>query len=265
MNNKAIGIFDSGIGGLTVAKEIHKELSKENIIYFGDTAHLPYGNKSEKSIIDFSIKNVEFLIEKGAKIIVVACNTSTSVAIKFLKKKFNNINIIGVIEPGAKAAIDSTLNNKIGVIGTFRTIKTSAYKNSIVALKKKLNVFEKACPLFVPIIEENFNNKKIIKEIIEEYLNPIVTKKIDTLVLGCTHYPLLKNYIKKIYKQLKIVDSAKETAKEIKQILIKNKLENITNKTGKISIFLNDRSESFDNISKKLFPGNTLKLVNYNV
>jgi len=265
MNKKAIGIFDSGIGGLTVAKEINKQLPNENIIYFGDTAHLPYGNKSEKSIIDFSVKNVEFLISKGVKIIVVACNTSTSVAIKYLQKKFKNIDIIGVINPGSKAAINSTQTNKIGVIGTFRTVKTSAYKKSIIKLSAKNKVYQQACPLFVPIIEENFNNKKIISEIIEEYLKPIIDKKIDTLVLGCTHYPLLKKQIKQIYKEITIVDSAKETAKEVKQIISSKNIKNNTNISGKVSIFLNDQSESFEIITKKLFPGNKSKLVNYNV
>lgn len=253
-NKKAIGIFDSGVGGLTVAKAVQKKLPAENIIYFGDTVHLPYGNKSEKAIIQYSLNNAEFLVKKGVKIIMAACNTASSVAISSLRREIN-LPVLSVLEPGANAALESTINNRIGVIGTFRTIKSGAYQQYLEKNgSAQTKIFSRACPLFVPIIEEGFKNNKIIDLIIHEYLDGLVQKKIDTLILGCTHYPLIKKQIMNIFPALQIIDSARAAAMQVDNILEKSNLKKTNQSAGNLEIYVNDKSEVFDNITRKLFP-----------
>jgi len=209
MNNKGIGVFDSGIGGLTVVKEIMKQLPNETLYYLGDTARAPYGSKTKETIIRFSREIVTFLLKKDVKIIVVACNTSSALALRELRKEFK-INIIGVIEAGARAAMDATRNNRIGIIGTKATINSKAYEKIIKKYNKKIKIFSYATPLLVPLVEEGWLFEKETEEILRRYLGFFKGKHIDTLLLGCTHYPLIKPLIKKILPKVNIIDSAIE-------------------------------------------------------
>ena len=214
-----IGIFDSGVGGLTVYKAIKKAFPAENIIYFGDTARVPYGPKSENTIIEYSIQNARFLLQKDIKILVVACNTSSAVALPELEK-ITDIPIIGVIQPGAKSAAESTINNRIGVIGTEGTIRSEAYNIAIKAILPEAEIFSCACPLFVPLVEEGWLYHPVSRMVAEEYLNFFIDKEIDTLVLGCTHYPLLKSLIDEIMEhKVKLIDSADAIALHLKSLL----------------------------------------------
>ncbi len=217
--NRAIGVFDSGLGGLTVVKELMRQLPRERIVYFGDTARVPYGTKSKESIIRFSKENVSLLLRHNVKMVVVACNTSSSVALNILRRKFP-LPIIGVIHPGAKKASQVTRNKKIGVIATMATVESQAYTKNIHAFDRSIKVFGKACPLFVPLAEEGWFGKKITLEIAREYLAGVKRFGADTLILGCTHYPLLKQVVQRaVGRKVKLVDSAKEVAFEVRELL----------------------------------------------
>ena len=244
--DKPIGIFDSGVGGLTVLKEINTLMPDENIIYFGDTARVPYGSKSTDTIIRYSHENMHFLLSKNIKLAVVACNTASSVALNELKK-FYRIPIIGVVEPGAREAVNTGAAN-IGIIGTKRTIRSGSYTEHIKKLSKKTNIYKKACPLFVPLIEEGIINDPITELIIKKYLNNIM-KKISVMVLGCTHYPLIKDKIKEIYPDVSLVDSSIETAKSVKKMLISEKIKR-TQKKGNIEFFVSDKTETFSKLGR---------------
>jgi glutamate racemase len=237
---KPIGVFDSGIGGLTVVKRITSALPTEDIIYFGDTARVPYGSKSNSKVIEYSIQDAKFLINKNVKAIVVACNTSSSVAIEELKKNFH-IPIIGMIEPGARFAVSSTLTGRIGVIGTRATIKNHAYSREIKKLKPELEVFEKACPLFVPLAEEGWANHKAAFDIAEEYLRDFINLNIDTLVLGCTHYPILTKVIQRVIgENIKLVDSGIASAESVKKELDRNNLNTNKYSPGNRQFYVSD-------------------------
>ncbi|MCX7661082.1 MAG: glutamate racemase, partial [Candidatus Omnitrophica bacterium] len=192
-----LGIFDSGVGGLTVVKEIKRILPYEDIVYFGDTAHLPYGAKSKETVIRLSIENILFLLKADVKLICVACNTASSVALPFIKEHFK-IPLIGVIEPAVRLAINLTKNNRIGVIGTKATIQSRTYEKVIKELNPNIEVFSYACPLFVPFVEEGYIDGWILEKIARTYLAPLKRNRVDTLILGCTHYPLLKPLISRI-------------------------------------------------------------------
>ena len=205
---KAIGIFDSGVGGLTVYKAIRNAFPEEDIIYFGDTARVPYGPKSPNTIIEYSLQNARFLLQQGIKILIIACNTSSAVALPALQK-LTDIPIIGVIEPGAEQAAKTTINNRIGVIGTEGTINSGAYPAAIKKFLPEVQIFSVACPLFVPLAEEGWLEHPAAELITKEYLTPLKEHKIDTLVLGCTHYPLLSKIIQQVMGQeVTLVDSA---------------------------------------------------------
>ena len=215
-----IGVFDSGIGGLTVVKALMEELPSESIVYFGDTARVPYGTKSKMTIVKFSLENVEFLLRFGVKCIVIACNTSSSWALPTLRKYFK-VPIIGVIRPGALAAVRQTRTKRIGVIGTNATIKSGAYEAAIHRIDPAIKVFSKSCPLFVPLVEEGWLNGMICQQVAEKYLEPLQRQRIDTLILGCTHYPLLTSTIQRVLgPQTKLVDSAQQTAAEVRGVLL---------------------------------------------
>ncbi|MCJ7554369.1 MAG: glutamate racemase, partial [Ignavibacteriaceae bacterium] len=204
---KPIGVFDSGIGGLTVVKKILSTLPKESIVYFGDTARVPYGSKSNETVIEYSIQNTNFLLSKNVKAVVVACNTVSSIAIQELKNRYN-VPVIGMIEPGASMAVNETKNGKIGVIGTRATVGNKAYSAAIKNISPEIEVFEKACPLFVPLAEEGWTHHKATYEIAEEYLKELRDLEIDTLVLGCTHYPILADIIQEVIgEKVKLIDS----------------------------------------------------------
>uniref|UniRef100_A0A7C4XFC0 Glutamate racemase n=1 Tax=candidate division WOR-3 bacterium TaxID=2052148 RepID=A0A7C4XFC0_UNCW3 len=249
MNKSPIGIFDSGIGGLSVVKGIRIFLPKEDIIYLGDTARLPYGTKSVDSIIQFSIENTEFLLARGAKFIVVACYSSTSVALDILKKKFD-VPIIGVIKPGVKRALTLTKNNKVGVIGTSLTIQSGAYERAFQELNPEIEILGRACPLFVPLVEEGWLDHPATELIAQEYLRPFKEDGIDTLLLGCTHYPLLLGTIKKVLGDINYVDASLELGRELASELKKLNLENPSG-AGTISIYLTDLSINFKEIGER--------------
>lgn len=216
--NRPIGVFDSGIGGLTVLKEIIKEIPDEDTIYLGDTARVPYGIRSPETVTRYSLENTLFLSSKNIKLLVVACNTASSISLDSIKKI--TAPVVGVIEPGAKAAVRATRNKRIGVIGTEATVKSSSYAKSINEIDNNIEVCHLACPLFVPIVEEGLIEGEIAIMIAEKYLNNIKAKGIDTLVLGCTHYPLLKGIISRVMgEDVTLIDSSVEVAKEIKEIL----------------------------------------------
>ncbi|MCP4649103.1 MAG: glutamate racemase [PVC group bacterium] len=245
--SRPIGIFDSGMGGLTVVKEITRILPQEDIVYFGDTARVPYGPKSEETVIRFSIENILFLLKYNVKLIVVACNTASSVALPTLKKHFK-IPLLGVIEPGAEKAVGITKNRKVGVIGTKTTIKSGAYKRNIKENAADVNVYSASCPLFVPLVEEGWFNHPITKKIAYEYLDPLKAKGIDSVVLGCTHYPLLKPVIRQVLgKNVALIDSAKQVAQQSRLILEQNNLIRKRNKSqvAKVRFFVSDEPENF--------------------
>lgn len=256
MNTSPIGVFDSGIGGLTVVKEIRKTLPSEDIIYLGDTARLPYGTKSTESIIQFSRENAKFLIARGVKYIVIACYSSSSVAVEVLQKELQ-IPVIGVIKPGVKRALELTKNKRIGVIGTTLTIQSGAYEKAFQELSANVEIIGKPCPLFVPIVEEGFMEHPAAELIAREYLEPLKKDNIDTLLLGCTHFPLLLNVIKKVLGDIIYVDASKELGKEIARSLAEKDLFNPTGK-GNITVYLTDFSMNFKEIAER-FLGETLK------
>jgi len=247
----AIGVFDSGLGGLTVVKELIKQLPNEDIVYFGDTARVPYGTKSKEAIMRFSKENVRFLLKHKVKMIVVACNSSSSFALSALHKKFS-LPIVGVIEPGAKKACAVTKNKKIGVIATSATIQSQKYVRMIKKISKKAIVKSQACPLFVPLAEEGWFFEKATRDIAKKYLSTMIKSKIDTLILGCTHYPLLKKVIASVMgRQVFLVDSAKETAGEVKGILKKMDLENLSSRKGRYQFFVSDKPQHFKDLAKR--------------
>jgi glutamate racemase len=212
-------VFDSGIGGLTVVAEIMRHLPNEEIVYFGDTARLPYGPKSNDTVSQFAVQDAEFLLEQGVKNIVVACNTASSIAIEELSSRYD-VPVIGVIEPGALAAVSSTLTGKVGVIGTEGTIASGAYRRAIEKLDRDIEVLETSCPLFVPLAEEGWTDREVTLVIAHEYLTPLRDAAIDVLVLGCTHYPILKGTIAKVFgPSVRLIDSAEETAREVAERL----------------------------------------------
>jgi glutamate racemase len=217
--NRPIGVFDSGIGGLTVLKEILKMLPGESTIYLGDTARVPYGIRSPETVIRYSFENTRFLSSKDIKLLVVACNTASSISLKAIQQNIP-IPVIGVIEPGAKAAAKASSGKKIGVIGTEATIRSNAYTKAMKAIDRKIEVFTRACPLFVPLVEEGWTGGEIAMKVASKYLKSLQDENIDTIVLGCTHYPLLKKVIAKVMgKGVHLIDSAIETSREIRTVL----------------------------------------------
>jgi glutamate racemase len=251
---KPIGVFDSGIGGLTVVKRLASTLPAEDIVYFGDTARVPYGSKSNSTVVEYSIQDTKFLINKNVKAVVVACNTASSVALDDLKKNFD-LPIIGMINPGAKLAINSTRNGKIGVIGTRATINNKAYSSEIKKIEPSMSVFEKACPLFVPLAEEGWINHKATFNIAEEYLKELRELKIDTLVLGCTHYPILSEAIQKVIgEEVILIDSGVASASIIKEELDRTNLHTNKHSNGNHEFYVSDIPVKFKEVAE-LFLG----------
>ncbi|MEW6102067.1 MAG: glutamate racemase [Candidatus Omnitrophota bacterium] len=255
---KAIGVFDSGVGGLTVAKEIIRQLPGEDIIYFGDTARVPYGIKSRETVIRFSIESILFFLKKEVKLICVACNTVSSFALPVIKSYFK-VPIVGVISPGAREAVYATKNKHIGVIGTKGTIKSRSYESEIKQLDSRVKVSACACPLFVPFVEEGFLKGGVVKEVAREYLLPLKEAGVDTVILGCTHYPLLKPVIKEAMgSRVTLIDSAEQVAIEVKKILGSEGLLNKNHKRPKHKFYVSDNPEWFSGIAER-FLGEPLK------
>ncbi len=255
-----IGIFDSGVGGLTVVKEMLRQLPGEDIIYLGDTARYPYGPRSAEIVKRFALQNARFLMGFGIKLLIVACNTASSVAMDVLKK-WISVPIIGVIEPGAKAAAQKTKNKKIGVIGTQGTILSKSYNRAIEEIDGGIKVFGRACPLFVPLAEEGWLDGKITEGIAQHYLSDIVKNGVDTLVLGCTHYPLLKKNIQKVVgNDVYIIDSASSVISDVKDFLARSNLLNDSEK-GEMKIFVTDAVERFEMVGEKFLDGEKIDAV----
>ncbi|HEY4219667.1 MAG TPA: glutamate racemase [Gemmatimonadaceae bacterium] len=218
-SSSPIGVFDSGIGGLTVAQEVIRQLPHESVIYFGDTARVPYGPKSPDTVRRYSREIASFLHEQGVKSIVIACNTATAHALSTLRDE-TDMPVIGVVEPGARAAVAATTHGHIGVIGTVGTIKSGAYERAIRALDPDILITARACPLFVPLVEEGWIEHDATRLVAREYLQPLIDAEVDTVVLGCTHYPLLKSLLADVLgNDVKLIDSAEETAAETARTL----------------------------------------------
>ncbi|MCF8563516.1 glutamate racemase [Alicyclobacillus tolerans] len=218
-NHRPIGVFDSGIGGLTVAAAIAAELPNEQIFYFGDTARCPYGDRDPAEVAEFSIEVLDFLYAQGVKLLVVACNTATAVALPILEKRYK-VPVIGVIQPGSRAAAKTTNHKRIGVIGTAVTIHTGAYERAVKSLDPNANVHSLACPAFVPLVESGQWSGPDVEKTVLQSLLPLMEERVDTLILGCTHYPLLQETIQQVVgNDVRLISSAYETAVEVRAVL----------------------------------------------
>ena len=246
-----IGVFDSGVGGLTVVKEIKKELPDIPIIYFGDTARLPYGNKSQETIQKYSSEIVEFLKSKGCKTIIIACNTASALAAEHLRKKYPNLKIYDVVSTGAEAVAEKTKSKKVGVIGTTATINSSIYKKKISEINPEIQVFTKACPLFVPLVEENWIKRPETRKIARTYLRGLKLEKVDTLLMGCTHYPLIEKVIAGVMgRRTKVIASGEKLTKELKKEFQEKKEKN------EDKYFVSDLTEHFEKLAKLILNKN---------
>lgn len=249
--NNPIGIFDSGIGGLTVFAAIRKELVNESLIYLGDTARVPYGNKSAETIIRYSKECAQFLVDRGVKAIVVACNTATAFALPEISRSFD-IPIIGVVEPGARAAIRRSKNHTIGVIGTAGTIGSNAYGAALKNINRNVRVVSRACPIFVPLVEEGWLDNDVAEAAIARYLSGMKDEGVDTLILGCTHYPLIAGTIQKVLGDgIQLVDSAATTAEELSAMLAKQNLAAEANAPASSHIYVTDLPTRFESIAQR--------------
>ena len=249
---RAIGVFDSGIGGLTVLKELVEALPAEDFIYLGDTARLPYGTKSNEIIIRYSRENTEFLLAKGIKLLVVACNTASAVALGEIGRD-TIVPVVGVIEPGARAAIAASRNGKIGVIGTEATIASSAYTRAIQQLRPGVEIYTRACPLLVPLVEEGWTDNEIAERTVAYYLESLKASGIDTLLLGCTHYPLLRDLFRRVLGPgVRIVDSATATAAAVNERLNELRLSRPRG-MGSQSFFVTETPERFVRVGRRFF------------
>jgi glutamate racemase len=234
-----IGIFDSGVGGLTVVQAIHARVPHEHIVYFGDTARVPYGSKSKETITRYALENADFLVKQNIKLLIVACNTASACAIEALQKY--NMPIVDVIKPGVRAAAKQTRNGRIGIIGTRSTIHSNAYVEELKKYDRNVFCTSISCPLFVPLVEENMTEGLIPSLVASQYLAPLISKHIDTLILGCTHYPLMRKTISKIMgDQVRLVDSASETALEVEKTLESYGLLRRSITSSRISFYVSD-------------------------
>ncbi len=242
---RPIGVFDSGIGGLTVVSALRRLLPNERIFYLGDTARVPYGGKSAATVERYSLEIAAMLLEEDCKTIVVACNTASAVALAKLEQTLP-VKVTGVIVPGARAAVAVTRNGHIGVIGTRATIKSGAYERALRSLNPGVQITALPCPLLVPLIEEGWLENEITDRVIKRYLDPLIRKEVDTLVLGCTHYPLLRDAILRVLgDSVRLVDSAQNCAVAVKDLLAQNELEAATNSAGGLHVALTDLPDSF--------------------
>lgn len=260
-DSRPIGIFDSGLGGLTVLSAIRKKFPQENLVYFGDTARVPYGSKSRDTVIRYSLEIRDFLVKQGVKMIVAACNTASSHALEELQKDLD-IPVIGVVEPGIRAlsmALEKNTefmrNPRAAVIATRSTIKSESYTKALKRVAPQIHLLGKACPLLVPLIEEGFSQRKAAELIIREYLDEIVREDIEYIILGCTHYPLIKDTINRLYPKTSLIDASTETAEEIRRVLEKNGGFNESEKEGYIRLFVSDITDSLLDMEKLFFGG----------
>lgn len=249
-----IGVFDTGVGGLTVAREIMRQLPEESMIYFGDTARVPYGSKSKDTIIRYSRQIVNFLLSKGVKAVVVACNTASALALTELQREYI-VPIIGMVQPGAEAAMKATKNKNIGIIGTSATIKSGQYGTYLRKMDPKVTVVTKACPLFVPLVEEGLIEDRITEDMVSRYLREFRQYDIDSLILGCTHYPLLINPIQRFMGDgVTLVNPAFEVAKCLKQLLKEEGLRADKDHVAEYEYYVSDLADQFHTFADQVLP-----------
>jgi glutamate racemase len=246
-----IGIFDSGVGGLTVARAIMQQIPGYDIVYFGDTAHTPYGTKSSETVIGYTINNIEFLLSKGAELIVIACNTASSVATAQVLKQFR-VPIFEVITPAVELAVQASKNLNFGIIGTHATITSGIYETKIIENQPQARVYSVACPLLVPLVEEGWLDKTETAMIVKKYLQPLKIHQIDTLILGCTHYPLLKKVIqRKIGKRVHLIDSSISVSNSVKAFLAANRqIDRRLSRNDHLTLFVSDVTDQFKKIAE---------------
>ncbi len=253
MDRRPIGVFDSGVGGLTVAKQIIKLLPEEDLVYFGDTARVPYGSKSRETVTKFSEQIIRFLLTKNVKAVVIACNTVSSNCYESLAEDFPKLPIIEVVTPGVESCLKATRNKRVGLIGTQGTVSSGAYERRLKNADSEIQVFKKACPLFVPLAEEGWTDNEIARLTVKEYLSELVDKGIDSVILGCTHYPLFKATIGHfVGDNVIIVDPAKATALKLKEYLHNNNMLTDNKDEGKREFFVSDNYANFDKICENV-------------
>lgn len=248
MDNRSIGVFDSGLGGLTAVKEIMRLLPDENIVYFGDTSRVPYGTRSKETILKYTHSDINFLLSRDVKMIVIACGTASSAALPEINREFE-VPIFGVVEAGAKRAAYATRNNRVGIIGTPATIKSGAYAKYINEYNSQVQVFENACPLFVPLVENGHFNTEVTRLVVDEYLHDIRDAGVDTLILGCTHYPLLAEAIADYMGEgVTLISPGEEVAKQIKAVMTPETAHDTTAETDRYSYFVSDSVDNFEEL-----------------
>ena len=251
VREKPIGVFDSGIGGLTVVRALTRRLPSENIVYFGDTARVPYGPKSPQVVREYAVQDVEVLMSRDVKMVVVACNTVSAVALDAVEKRAG-VPVIGMIFPGSTAAVEVTRNRRIGIIGTTATINSKAYANAIRQIDESVSVFPAPCPLFVPLAEEGWTRHRATDLIAREYLFPLTLEKIDTLILGCTHYPVLREAIQAaVGPGVELVDSGGAAAADVERLLVANDLRNTRPERPNLQFFVSDIPARFAEVGER--------------
>ena len=257
IKNKAIGVFDSGLGGLTVLKALEAKLPQESFIYFGDTAHVPYGSKSVETVQNYSNQITQFLLSHDVKLIVIACNTASSVAAELLRKNFD-VPIFGVVTPSVEQAISLHNGGEIGIIGTQSTIASNSYVEKFTMLAPHIKTVQQACPLFVPLIEENWSYTNTAKEVASIYLEVISQRPLDAIVLGCTHYPMMEKIIQSVVgESVKLVSSGPAVSETVMKFLIENNLQNDSKNPPTEAFFVTDFPQKFDELGSQ-FLGRTL-------
>lgn len=265
MDNRPIGVFDSGVGGLTVLYELMEILPYENYIYFGDTARVPYGSKNGDIILKYTKEAADFLLSKDIKMLVIACNTATAYALEELEKELD-IPVIGVIEYGAKACIKETITKRVGIIGTEGTIKSRQYEKELRKLDDDLLIVTNACPLFVPIVEEGMQDTEVANIVAKKYLLGIMSKNIDSLILGCTHYPVLRYTLSKVVgDKVKLINPAFETAKAVKNKLKQDKLLKEDGIFGYSKYYCSDDPQRFKTVGSKIVPNKMVEVTKVNI
>lgn len=250
-NSRPLGVFDSGIGGLTVVRALTDHLPHENIVYFGDTARVPYGPKSSQVVREYAAQDTDVLLEHEVKMIVIACNTVSAVALDIVQKR-SKVPVVGVIIPGAEAAVRATAKKRVGIIGTMGTINSNAYTNALRQIDPDIQSFSQPCPLFVPLAEEGWTEHKATELIAKEYLFPLTLEKIDTLILGCTHYPILKNVIAKVlHHNVTLIDSGEATAEAVAQLLHQLDMHNTSKLKPNLQFFVSDVPHKFTEVGER--------------
>lgn len=253
-----IGLFDSGVGGLTVAREIMRQLPNEDLVYFGDTARVPYGSKSKNTVLKYSRQIVRFLRTKDVKAVVIACNTASALALDEIAAEID-IPVIGVVKPGARMAVETTKTGNVGIIGTESTIKSGIYNDYIRELNPDITVVSKACPLFVPLVEEGLLEDRVTEDIVARYLQEMKEYKVDSLVLGCTHYPLIRNTIKRFMgEDVRLVNPAFETAKSLKELLMEQNILNENRHRPEYEYYVSDGVDKFISFADSVLPFHVL-------